>query len=79
MEITKAQLVDELAKLELDWGDEEDLVALVDSLLLVHSPLMAWSWLCWYHNELGGVPIVLIKTGRVRDVCAAARRIPVPT
>jgi len=72
-QVTRESLIAELRSLDLDWGDEEDLIILVDDLLKRFTPLGAWTWLAFWDEDLGGIPIVLVRDGRARDVIVRAR------
>lgn len=75
MDLSRQQVLDRLAELELEWGDEDDAGTLVDLLLEVFSPMMAWTWLCFWWAPLGGLPLEVLEQGRGRDVFIEARRL----
>lgn len=74
-ELARDDVVVELAMLDLEWGDLEDAEALVDLLLRTCTPGGAMIWLCFWDQDLGGVPLELLERGRGREVfqSAAAR------
>ena len=72
-DLTRQDVVEDLLKLDLDWGDEEDAVRLVDVLLEVLTPAGAYIWLAFWDRELDGIPLAKIAEGRSRDVFRAAR------
>lgn len=74
-DLTRATVVEELESLGLDWGDQDDAVALVDVLLAVFTPAGAYIWLAFYWEPLDGTPVVLLEQGRAREVFREARRI----
>lgn len=71
--LTREQVIDELGKLELDWGDEEDAVELVDLLLHRYTATEAITWLYWHNEQLGGSPLSLLERGKSREVFVEAR------
>lgn len=72
MDITREQIMSRLLELDLDWGDEEDAGELVDLLLSVFTPLLAWTWLCFWCDELCGSPLSALMAGQGRLVFAEA-------
>lgn len=74
-DLTRATVVEELERLELDWGDQEDAVALVDLLLQAFTPAGAYIWLAFYWEPLDGTPVAMLEQGRAREVFREARRI----
>lgn len=73
--LSREQIIDELAQLELDWGDEEDAELLVDLLLRRYRPFEVLTWLLFLCDELGGTPIELLTEGRGREVFREARQL----
>lgn len=73
MDLSRQQVVEAIGRLELEWGDEEDASALVDLLLEAHTTVGAMSWLCFWSDSLGGVPLELVAKGRSRDVFREVR------
>lgn len=60
--------------MQLDWGEEEEMIDLVDLLLTYFTPLSAWSWMLFPCAGLGDTPIYLIQEGRGRKVVRYARK-----
>jgi hypothetical protein len=75
IQVSKETLIQELEHMDLDWGDEEDAKDLVALLLERYTVTLAWTWLAWHNERLGGMPIVLLQEGRGREVFAEARRV----
>lgn len=73
--ITREYLIGTLEGMGLDWGDEEDAVALVDVLLETYSPDGVYIWLFFHNSTLGGTPLHLLELGRQREVLLEARRL----
>jgi hypothetical protein len=72
--VTRADVIKELSRLGLEWGDEEDAETLVDVLLEVYTPGLAMTWLFFWDVDLHGIPLDLLQDGRTREVFRAARR-----
>lgn len=66
VDLTREQIVAELHKLDLDWGDEEDAESLLSILSERFTPTQAWTWLMWGQ-------LALLREGRSREVFARAR------
>jgi hypothetical protein len=74
IELTRDQVVAELASMDLDWGDEEDATSLVDLLSERFTVTEAWTWIVWIEVGLGGrSPLAMLRDGRSREVFALAR------
>lgn len=73
MHATRDQLVSYINHGGLDEFDLEDVVNLVDMLLEALSPVQVMTWLSWRDEELGGMPLVMVREGRTRDVIRRAR------
>jgi hypothetical protein len=75
VELTRDQVVGVLARLELDWGDEEDADSLLSILLARFSPTEAVTWILWPNHDLDErSPLDLLVEGRAREVFVLARR-----
>lgn len=73
VELDRDDLVERLALMSLDWGDEEEAIDLVDVLLRRFSVKDAWCWILFRCPDLDGTPLDLIQQGRSRDVLLYAR------
>jgi hypothetical protein len=75
MQTTRNQLADFIRRGVPDEFDQEDALALVDVLSEAMTPILIMTWVAWLDDELGGVPLELIKEGRGRQVMRRARRL----
>lgn len=71
--ISREGLIRQLEVLELDWGDEEDAIALVDILVPAFDPQQVFTLLFFHCPWLDATPVHAIEKGRAREVFQMAR------
>lgn len=59
---------------ELDGAQQEDVEIVVDVLLEAFTPRQIGTWLCFYDEELDGLPVLLLDDGELEHVRRRARR-----
>ena len=71
--MTREELIRQLQAADLDWGDEEDAVVLVDLMLEVYTEWETYTFLFFHCSWLGATPLFALEQGRARDVFSVAR------
>lgn len=74
-EITRESLIAILEDFDLDWGDEEDAVELVDMLLKTYKAEGVYTWLFFHNSILHATPLYMLEMGKAREVFVEARRL----
>lgn len=72
--ITRELVLHQVRHSGLDEFDVEDCERLVDLMLEAFTALEVLSWLIFDDPELGGIPVLLLKDGRLREVMTRARQ-----
>lgn len=72
-QLSREQIEESLNELSLDWDADEDARLLIDLLLESYTLEGAWTWLSFHNRNLGGTPLMLLESGRHKDVFAEAR------
>lgn len=71
--MSRDEVVEQVQYLNLDWGDEEDSVGIVDLLCKAFSPQDVFTLLFFHCAALGATPMHAVEQGRARDVIVFCR------
>lgn len=71
--ISRDDIIEVLAKMDLEWGVDEDAEMLIDVLLGRYEILEAYTWVFFYNPDFGTSPLTMLEMGRSREVFQAAR------